>query len=221
MTLILSILLALSNLTLANENCSSTPKKAAGLKEVCDQFPPKCIEKGTHFEGSEKAVTVIKKLTQDSSDDELFTRLIYAESLASGCDLNDPKIYDYIAWTLKNRVTANKPKNYGSGRGVVLHPGQFSSSTGPCDVAKRTELLCPRKDKNFEAAWKNASAAWEKTKTEKNPMPTVRHYFFPHHFDNSKKPNCAKWRGITPSWAKKESAVKEIPNCAIFYNVKD
>lgn len=219
MTLLLSILLSF---TTANaSDCATRSQNISNIKAACDEVAPKCIEKGTHFDGTEKAVSVIKRLTKDSSDDELFTRLIYAESLASGCDLKDPKIFEYIAWTLKNRVTSGKSKMYGTGRGVVLHPGQFSSSTGPCDVAKRAELLCPRKDKNFEASWNKASKAWEKTKTEKNPMPTVRHYFFPHHFDKSTKPNCAKWKGVYPSWAKKESAVKEIPNCAIFYNVKE
>lgn len=218
---LISFIVTLSATSFAAPSCPTAPKSVSGIMEACNKLLPKCIETGKHFDGPEKAVDVIKNLTKDSSDDELFTRLIYAESLASGCNLNDPAIYESIAWTLKNRVASGKSKIYGSGRGVILHPGQFSSSTGPCDVAKRAELLCPSKDKNFELAWAKASQAWSKTKTGKNPIPTVRHYFFPHHFDSSTKPNCAKWKGVYPTWAKKENAVKEISNCAIFYNVKE
>src|SRR5690606_14899949 len=113
-------------------------------------------------------------------------------------------------------------KIYGKGRDIITKPGQFSSSTGPCDVAKRKEFLCPQSlGPKWHETWAKASMAWAKTKKEKNPMPSVRHYFFPSHFNDSKQPNCGKWKGIYPSWAKKESAVKSIPNCAIFYNVKE
>lgn len=197
------------------ETTSCAPKQTSGLKALCDQLTPTCIPE---IGGADKIAEAMNDPKNKVSDDELFTRLIFAESLASGCDLENPEIYESIAWTLKNRMA--RPKNYGSGRGVVLKPSQFSSSTGPCDVARRTEFFCPKDAKEFEQAWINASKAWVKTKSGKNPIPTVRHYFFPKHFDGSKD-KCAKWKGVPPSWGTPENTVKKIGDCATFHNVKE
>jgi hypothetical protein len=205
-------------------DCTQNSQKIKNLKEVCNVLEPKCIEEGVNFKGSEKAVTVIKNLTKDSSDDELFTRLIFSEALASTCvpGKDENKIMEGISWTLANRVAANKPGNYGTGRGVVTQPSQFSSSTGPCEVAKRKEFLCPQKlGPKWHETWEKASQAWAKTKKEKNPMPTVRHYFFPNHFNNSKDPSCLKWKGKSPSWATPQNKVSEVPSCVTFHNVKE
>lgn len=141
--------------------------------------------------------------------------------MASDCDLKNDEIYENIAWTLKNRVERKDFYGKGTNRGVVLKPSQFSSSTGSCDVAKRTEFLCPTSHKGFEEVWKKASRAWENTKTGKNPIPTVRHYFFPKHFDNSKEANCAKWKGVHPNWATEQNKVAQVNSCATFHNVKE
>jgi hypothetical protein len=217
MIYLLSILLAV-NASYAT-NCQPHSQKIENIKEVCNELPPKCIPEGDNFKGSAKAATVIESLTKNVSDDELFTRLIYSESLASGCKLDD-EIFEDIAWTLKNRVARKDFYGKGTARSVVLKPSQFTSSTGPCDVAKRKEFLCPTQFKGFDQAWIKATNAWKNTSTAKNPIPTVRHYFFPHHFDNSKEPSCLKWKGVQPSWAK-GPPVKSIGTCATFHNVSE
>ncbi len=228
MTTLISILLTLSYFSHAAPACSTTPQKIAGIEEICDEALPKCI---SEVGGAEKIAATLNDSQNRVDTDELFTRLIFAESLASGCNINDPEIFESIAWTLKNRLA--RKKIYGGSnddRSVALKPQQFSSSTGPCDVSKRTEFFCPTKDKDFEAAWLKASQAWTKTKTAKNPIPTVRHYFFSRHFDKSapkgkKFPDgtigCQHYKGIPASWEKPGDKIKSIGTCATFHNVKE
>jgi hypothetical protein len=214
-----SILFAL-NTSSAATSCQSNSQGINNIKETCSNLSPVCIQEGDNFKGSAKTAVVIENLMKNVSDDELFTRLIFSESLASGCDLNND-IFESIAWTLKNRVARKDVYGKETDRSVVLKPSQFSSSTGPCDVAKRKEFLCPTQFKGFEEVWIKATKAWDNTKSAKNPIPTVRHYFFPHHFDNSKQSNCLKWKGVQPAWAKQAPAVKSIGTCATFHNVSE
>jgi hypothetical protein len=152
------------------------------------------------------------------SDEEVFIRLILAETLASGCP--SEKVAEGIAWVLKNRVDANKPKLFGTNRGVVFHDFQFRSSTGSCDVAHRETFLCPSREPDFEAKYEMARRAYAKTKDNKvkNPMKDATMYFFFKHFDESI--DCAKWKGVLPAWAvdeKREKAFDPNPECMGFY----
>ncbi|MNS98371.1 hypothetical protein D3C72_1327350 [compost metagenome] len=191
---------------------------------------PKCIEVGTNFDNKDTPESVIERLTKDLSDEEMFTRLIFAESLASQCidassvgSAKAKSISQGIAWVLENRVKANKEKQFGVGRGVVTKTSQFRSSTGSCDVAKRVEFLCPEKaGAHWKAAWANAQEALHKTREGKNPMPGTKLYFFAHHFDNSV--NCAKWKGKPAGFAiPKNEVASNLPDlpkgdaCIQFY----
>ncbi len=216
--LLLSIL-TVTNFAHAGVCPSEKNQNVKVIKALYEAVQPTCIQReAKHFKNT-KVSEVISRLTEDISNDELFIRLIFAESLASNCNLNDDQIFESIAWTLKNRVDRKSTYGNGTDRGVVLKPNQFNSSTGNCDVAKRTEFLCPTSFKGWERAWINATKAWEKTKSLENPMPSVRHYFFPTHFDNSK--TCKRWKGIQPDWSTNENTVSKIGNCATFHNVDE
>jgi hypothetical protein len=201
--------------TQASEICStkSASQNFSDLSCLQDKIIPKCLEVGTNFDSRDTPESVIEKLTQGMSDEEMFTRLIFAESLASQCITADnaaseksQSIADGIAWALANRVNSKKDKQYGSGRGVVTKTAQFRSSTGGCDTAKRVEFLCPEKaGTQWQTTWANAQAALHKTTSGKNPLPQVYNYFFFKHFDTSV--NCAKFKGKLPTWAKPENQV--------------
>lgn len=170
---------------------------------------PVCIEDSVNglSGGEEKAV---EKLTENLSDDELYSRLVFSESLASRCfteksadDALMSATARGIAWVVLNRVRANKMA-FGLARGVVTAPKQFRSSFGTCDVAKRREFLCPVSQDANEAfrkkVWDAAVTAVQGAKDPRNnPVPGVYHYFFPRHYDGSK--NCGKWAGKSPAWA--------------------
>lgn len=215
---ILILTLLWTQISNANPVCATAATATTALKEIGNKVGPKCIPE---IGGAKEIEAAMNDPKNNVSDDELFIRLIFAESLASDCTLSDNAIYENIAWTLRNRVDRKKQYGNGTNRGVVLKPSQFSSSTGSCDVAKRTEFFCPTSSKQFEQAWAKATQAWQKTKKESNPIPSVRHYFFPKHFDSSKDPKCLKWKGVLPSWATKENTVKTVNSCATFHNVKE
>jgi|GEM_PF-3594337 hypothetical protein len=215
----------------ASEICpapNSSTKNFTDLSCIQDKIVPKCIEVGSNFESKDSPESVIEKLTKDLSDEEMYTRLIFAESLASQCidgsnvdSVKSKAISEGIAWVLKNRAQSGKEKQYGSGRGIITKAQQFRSSTGSCDVAKRVEFLCPEKaGAQWQKVWANASEALQKTNGEKNPLPKVYQYFFDGHFDKSV--NCAKWKGVQPAWAKPDlqSEMPGIPKadgCIKFY----
>ena len=206
----------------ASEICPATKNSAKNFTDLsCIQgaIIPKCIDVANNFEGKDSPESVIEKLTKELSDEEMYTRLIFAESLASQCidasnadSTKSKAISEGIAWVLKNRAQSGKEKQYGTGRGIVTKAQQFRSSTGSCDVAKRVEFLCPEKaGAHWQKVWANAQEALQKTNGDKNPLPKVYQYFFDNHFDKSV--NCAKWKGVQPAWAKPESQ-SEMPGLA-------
>lgn len=155
---------------------------------------------------------VVDGLTKQIPDDEMMARLVYAEALASNCFPVDQSVTDGIAWTVQNRVTEEKK----TPRQVVLGKGQYRSTMGSCDVAKRKQFLCPLAN---DLVWQKALASVAKARTGVgNPFPGARNYFFPKAFDDSK--NCAKWKGVLPTWAKPEKAVPfSSKDCVTFYRL--
>ena len=148
---------------------------------------------------------ILKRMMKDLPDRQVFARLVLAETYASTCP--SPEVAQSIAWVIKNRLLAKNQVRYGLGREVVFKPYQFRSSTGDCDVAKRSLFLCPTSmNEGWEQAWKMAMKAVEQTdELEANPLANAYQYFFYQHFDESI--NCAKWKGVIPDWANKTNLV--------------
>lgn len=147
----------------------------------------------------------MQTLMSELSDEEVFTRLIMAEMIASTCPSKEVAIG--IAWVLKNRVKENSKSKFGLGRAVIFKDYQFRSSTGSCDVAKREIFLCPERSDNFKLYRNMAKEAYANAfkSNEENPIPGSTLYFFYKHFDKSV--DCSKWKGSTPAWAKEENEV--------------
>lgn len=186
------------------------------ISNILENQKPDCLKL------SANEIAEIKKTNPESvlqtkmsalSPQETFVRLIFSENLASNCP--NEKIAEGIAMTLKAR-SENSKKN------IIFEKQQFRSSTGDCDVAKRSEFLCPDlSDPKQKQAWEQALAAYKKVFLGSEKTPQVTHYFFLKHFDNSKD-SCAKWKGIRPSWSKPEKALADFSDqkqCAEFYNL--
>lgn len=201
---------------------------------------PECIAEPT-FEKGQVPEEVVAPLVAAVDEDEVVARLVFAEALASKCVAlfpNEPNIVstltESIASVVYNRVLADQPTAFGKGpRGVVLHKHQFRSTLGGCDVATRTEFLCPFPDgktsitkldssaeSNRKILWEASVRAVEVSKTgHDTPLPGANHYFFTRHFDNSKELSCARWKGVSPVWTKGKKPVKDIAGCAQFYRL--
>lgn len=191
---------------------------------------PRCLSEPLLYPAGDPE-SVIAELVKDLSDDEIVARLVFAEALASRClELGERtpekarELTESIAWVVWNRVRA-KSAVFGTGaRGVVLKKAQFRSTFGRCDVAKRMEFLCP----NENELWDHSVRAMERAKAgAENPLPRVHHYFFTRHFDESKEPACARWKGVMPGWTQGARVAREISAddgadrkaCAIFYRL--
>ncbi len=181
---------------------------------------PECISSASIGKGDPESR--LRALMKDLSDQEVFARLILAETLASTCPSAD--VSRGIAWSLRDRVEARNSKSFGLGREVVFKKQQFRSSTGSCDVAMREVFLCPSSaGASWKSRWKDATEAYAETQRRdaKSPFKSkAYHYFFPRHFDQSV--NCAKWKGVTPAWASSARELKpkglEIKSsCVGFY----
>ncbi len=79
-------------------------------------------------------------------DQEILTRLVYAEGISTGHGDN-PVVYEAIAWGVMNRVrlgdvSPSKQRVYGRGiRGVIFKEGQFNPAVSRRSQFSR-EFLC-------------------------------------------------------------------------------
>ncbi len=186
------------------------------ISNILENQKPECLKLSASDLSSIKKnnpESILQSKMSDLSSEETFVRLIFSENLASNCP--SEKIATGIAMTLKTR-SANSKKN------IVFEKQQFRSSTGDCDVAKRSEFLCPDlSDPAQKQAWEHALTAYKKVFLNNDKTPQVTHYFFLKHFDNSKD-SCAKWKGIRPSWSNSKKALADFSDqkqCAEFYNL--
>lgn len=166
---------------------------------------PKCFSSEMIKKSKASPERQLAELMKGLSDEEIYTRLILAETMASTCPSKESA--EAIAWVIKNRVDAKNSKRFGLGRDVAFKEYQFRSSTGDCDVAQREAFMCPS-SVDLEK-WKMAQNAFFKTQnvSSKNPIgQNTYQYFFYKHFDKSE--NCKKWKGVTPAWAKENTEIK-------------
>lgn len=197
------------------------------MERVIPESPPKCFKVNSEEfsvidESSGKIILpekVLQKTLSESSHEEQFIRLIFSELLASYCP--SQKIAEGIAITLKNREL-KATESGRNGKDILYEKQQFRSSTGSCDVAKRKEFLCPDLQNPVQKqAWEYARTAYFNVQKMQS-VPKVTNYFFLKHFDNSQD-SCAKWKGIRPTWAKKENALVVMgdnPECTEFYSAE-
>ncbi len=203
----------------SKENCCNSKeldmpldqKKLTGLIALSTSISnaannPTCFSSGLIKKNKVSPEKQLAQIMQTLSDEEIYTRLILAETLASTCPSESTS--DAIAWVIKNRINAKNASRFGIGRDIVFKDYQFRSSTGDCDVAKRDVFMCPSsigKDV-WRAQWLQAQASYKKTLTQKNPIgPNSFQYFFLKHFDKSE--NCSKWKGVNPAWATSKNEV--------------
>lgn len=223
MKTIFLIIIFCFNISVMCADCkgSNNQTQFSFLKEL----EPFCFkESGNDWKNPEEtAAKIMKDLTQE----EIAVRLIFSEALASGCKIDElNEVMKGIAWVLYNRQES-KSKTYGLGlRNIIFKKSQFASSFAGYDVAKRKELLCPSESPNFKILWGMASGAFIDTcmLQHENPLPTVRNYFFPNHFKDTKSEKIKKWIGVYPEWANEKTLFKPTqispnPSCILFYNL--
>ncbi len=101
-------------------------------------------------------------MASNPRQDELLTRLVYAEGLSSGFP-DDALVYEAIAWGVMNRVRMSEAsptlkKRYGNGiAGVIFRKGQFNPAVSPRSQFSK-EFLCPKDP----ARWQLAATAADK-----------------------------------------------------------
>ena len=108
---------------------------------------------------------------QNISDQELLSRLVYAEGLSTGF-ADDQMVYEAIAWGVMNRVRLGESspgmrRAYGKGtHGVIFKKGQFNPA-----VSKRSPFskafLCPDHARHWRMA---KEAARKANKGQRNPF---------------------------------------------------
>lgn len=203
------------------EKCLDSDKNINSLEELNHNLKKSanCLQWNENFNGKYPE-DYLKNEMAHLSDDEVFIRLILAESTASGC--YSEQLARAIAITIKNRVSADK-ESFGKGRNIAFKPYQYRSSTGGCDVAQRDLFLCPRRNEVSQKRLIQVEKIYNevfKKKEVSNNLAKSYNYFFPNHFNSSK--NCAKWQGVLPAWAKSKKSIEENAigvkkSCAIFY----
>lgn len=109
--------------------------------------------------------TALREVMKNHSDEEVFARLVFAETLASTCPSR--AVAKGIAQVIRNRMEAKDPR-FGMGREVIFKKAQFRSTTGSCDVAQRAAFLCPTGNSNFERFWQLSVAAGRKSQDSAN-----------------------------------------------------
>ena len=126
---------------------------------------PLCIERSQS--SSIESQTRAHAIPQE----ELLTRLVYAESQSTGFP-DDPLVYESIAWGVMNRVRLgekfpSKARIYGAGIvGVIFKKGQFNPAISLKSPYSK-EFLCP----DHSARWQWALAASRSTQyPQQNPF---------------------------------------------------
>lgn len=160
---------------------------------------PRCLADRKGLAGTPESVAAAILKDNKIDENEVFARLVFAETSASGCasTTESDAVALGIAWVLRNR--ALEPKRFGHGTRVVTAPKQFRSTLGTYDVARRDIFLCPgHGGADWRARWEKAVAAWAATAdAAKNPVPAVFNYYLPRHFEGSK----LKDKVARPDWA--------------------
>ncbi len=124
-------------------------------------------------------------------DQEILTRLVYAEGISTGHGDN-PVVYEAIAWGVMNRVrlgdvSPSKQRVYGRGiRGVIFKEGQFNPAVSRRSQFSR-EFLCPSHPSRWHMADRAArkalagldnpfiNTAWEK----EHGLSLVTGFYYP------------------------------------------
>lgn len=200
---------------LADENCCALDmplnnKKFNSLNTLSSKInstlvSPKCFNENLIKPNKGTPENQLKEMMKSLSDEEIYTRLIMAETLASTCP--DKATSQSIAWVINNRIKAKNASRFGLNRDVVFKTYQFRSSTGDCDVAQRNIFMCPSLNTaSWQKHWSMASESYKETLKAKNPIGESSYqYFFFKHFEKSK--NCSKWKDVVPAWATSKNEV--------------
>ncbi len=159
---------------------------------------PQCLQEEKTGERTPETSAAALLSVSGIGDDEIFTRLVFSETLASNCakTAEADAVAQGIAWIVSNRT--REPKRFGNGTAVVTAPKQFRSTFGTYDVSRRKEFLCPEKTEgDWKTIWTKAESAWKATADPaKNPLPGAFHYYLGRHFKSS------KLKVSHPAWAK-------------------
>ena len=142
-------------------------------------------------------------LRSNPRQDELLTRLVYAEGLSSGFP-DDALVYEAIAWGVMNRVRLSEAstalkKRYGNGiAGVIFRKSQFNPAVSPRSQFSK-EFLCPKDP----ARWQIAATA-AKMALDGSDNPFMQNAWEKDHglslVVNFYYPQSLQARGPLPPW---------------------
>ena len=144
-----------------------------------------------------------RRIFQQTSDSELFARLVYAEVLAANCKPSGDELLKFITFTIHNRIQLQS----GSVKAVIFKRDQFASSLNMYKQSRYKEFLCPSNKKLFQKILKFVDSLMTGS-IKNNFNRRVVNYYLHQHF-GSYKENPTAWG----QWDK----YKVIPQCASFY----
>jgi hypothetical protein len=134
------------------------------------------------------------------SDEEIFARLIFAETKASHC--KDPQTTKTIAEVISNRIQ----KRNANVRSVVFENDQFASSLNFYTGSAKDDFLCPKDAKTWAEAMQLATKLMQDPTSNTLSKDAVHYYFFQHLA--SFKP---------PIWTKAYKSSRELGSCMTAY----
>jgi hypothetical protein len=181
---------SLSSTVFANEIAANLSNDS--ITSVASEQLPKCVDGEQKdsirqfIKANKNSLNKYAKMTEalvSDSDQELMSRLIYAETLAANCPQENQKIAEAISLVVRNRV-----KKRNSVKSVVFQKDQFASSLNVYEESRINDFLCPKDQKLWQAVVNSIS----RDRTFKNNInssdPTsVMHYFLYNHSPRFKK----------------------------------
>ncbi len=137
-----------------------------------------------------------KQALVGESDENLFARLIYAETKASSCVERENEIMPIVAAVIHRRIE----RRGGDIQAVIFERDQFASSLNNYSESHYRDFLCPVDQKAWAQALALATVDGVKEEGVSLPKDAVHYYFYKHSS-----------RFTPPAWAQDSNSKNEVP----------
>ncbi|MBK9037665.1 MAG: hypothetical protein IPL83_00615 [Bdellovibrionales bacterium] len=187
---------------------TATGKKASpGPAQSTNDSLPKCFDENsdlekikTHQKNNSRSQYKYQGYTQlfDQSaldDEEILTRLIYAETLAANCPEKEDSTLQLIAEVILRRIE----KRRGQIRQVVFERDQFASSLNIYQESSYTNFLCPKSPELWNKAKKSLGLLRSGAEMNSLSSTAYNYYLFKH-----------STRFKPPEWTRTFQEVKKV-----------
>lgn len=200
--------LLLFNFSPLHAEVTATGRKAIpGTVQSANDSLPKCFDGNSDLENiktyqknnsrNEYKYQGYTQLFDQSAvdDEEILTRLIYAETLAANC----PEQEDLALRTIAEVILRRIEKRRGQIRQVVFERDQFASSLNIYQESSYAHFLCPKSHELWKKAKKSVSLL--RSGTEKNSLSNTAYNYYLFKHSTRFKP---------PEWTRTFQEVKKV-----------